>query len=364
VLNRRAFLKDLTGVAVGLGAGVAASGSALAAGASRFPQSAGAAGRRQVLVGGHRVRTIDIHAHCSFPEAMALMDRKPAPNDPLIFGAERLRQMDEHGIDITALSINPYWYSAEREVARDVIALQNEKMAELCAAHPDRLVGLASVALQFPDLAAEQLEDGVKKRGLRGAHLGGHVNGEELASPRFDPFWAKAEELGVPVTIHPSNIPELAKRLEGSGYLTNIIALPLDTTIMLSHLIFEGTLDRFPALKICASHGGGFLGSYIARSDRTCLAFPENCKQPPKKHPSEYLKQLYFDSIVFTPEALRHLVAESGASQILLGTDYPFPWTVDAVDHILATHTLSNPEQEAILGGNAAKLLRIGSPAH
>jgi aminocarboxymuconate-semialdehyde decarboxylase len=151
----------------------------------------------------------------------------------------------------------------------------------------------------------------------------------------------------------------LQKRLQGNGFLTNVIGNPLETTIALSHLIFDGTLDRFPGLKICAAHGGGYLPSYAARSDHGCLTFPNSCTKTLKKQPTEYLRQLYFDSLVFTPEALRHLVAECGASQIVLGTDYPYPWTSTAVEHVLATPGLSDADREAILYGNAARLLRI-----
>jgi aminocarboxymuconate-semialdehyde decarboxylase len=270
--------------------------------------------------------------------------------------------MDEQGIDMEALSINPYWYGAERDLAERIVKVQNEKLAEFCAAQPDRFVAFATVALQHPDLAARQLEDGMKKLRLRGASLGASVNGEELASPRFDPFWRKAEELGALIFIHPQGAPQLGKRLEGNGLLTNVIGNPLDTTIALSHLIFEGTLDRFPGLKICAAHGGGYLPSYADRSDHGCLTFPANCsKTPLKKRPTEYLRQLYVDSLVFTPEALRHLIAQTGVSQIVMGTDYPFPWTSTAVDHILNTPGLSNADKQAILGGNAARLLGITS---
>ena len=122
--------------------------------------------------------------------------------------------MDEQGIDVEALSINPFWYAAERDLARQIIQLQNEKLAALCAAYPDRFVAFATVALQHPDLAAQQLEDG-KKLGLRGAAIGGNVNGEELSSRRLDPFWAKAEELGAPIFIHPQGDPGITKTFPG-----------------------------------------------------------------------------------------------------------------------------------------------------
>jgi aminocarboxymuconate-semialdehyde decarboxylase len=230
-----------------------------------------------------------------------------------------------------------------------------------CAAQPDRFVGLASVALQHPDLAAEQLKYAVKQLELRGALIGGSVNGEELSDPKFHPFWSKAEQLGVLIFIHPQGTAELSAsgRLKGNGVLDNVIGNPLETTIALSHLIFEGTLDAYPGLKICAAHAGGYLPSYAARSDQGCVTFPQRCPKTLKKKPTEYLRQLYYDSLVFTPEGLRHLIAEVGASQIVMGTDYPFPWTKTAVDHILGTPGLSDAERVAILGETAEKLLAI-----
>jgi aminocarboxymuconate-semialdehyde decarboxylase len=294
---------------------------------------------------------------------MALIGRSPDTDKLLMTSpAERLRAMDEQGIDVEALSINPYWYTAERDVARKLVAIQNEKLAEACATHPDRFVAFASVALQHPDLAAEQLEEGMKKYGLRGAAIGGSVNGEELADPKFHPLWAKAEQLGALVFIHPQATgvaAEIPNRLKGSGGLDNTIGNPLETTIALSHLIFEGTLDRFPGVKICAAHGGGYLPSYAARSDAICTTFPSRCTIRLRKKPTEYLRQLYFDSLVFTPEALRHLVAETGVGQIVMGTDYPYPWTSTSVDHILGTPGLSDADRVAILGETAAKLLGI-----
>ena len=210
--------------------------------------------------------------------------------------------------------------------------------------------------------AVEQLDEGIKRFGLRGVSTGGSVNGVELADPKFHPFWARVEQLGVLVFIHPQGTAELengSTRLDGNGVLTNTIGNPLETTIALSHLIFEGTLDMFPGLKICAAHGGGYLASYMDRSDHGCLTFPHRCTRTLKKRPTEYLKQLYYDALIFTPEALRHLAANVGSSQIMLGTDYPYPWEDKAVDHILNTPSLSDEERIAILETTAAKLLRI-----
>src|ERR671937_1354435 len=330
--------------------------------------------RRETTIGGKRVKVIDVHAHCAVAEAMALVgmklgDPSPATRPELNMitnVAGRLRAMDEQGIDMEALSINPYWYKAERDLAKQICQIQNEKLAAACAANPDRFVAFATVPLQHPELAAELLEEGVKKYGLRGAGIGGSVNGEEISNPKFHPFWAKAESLGVLVFIHPqpTGAPaELQNRLKGNGFLDNVIGNPLETTIALSHLIFDGTLDRFPGVKICGAHGGGYLPSYPARSDIGCSTQPVRCPGGPhgpiKKKPTEYLKQMYYDTMVFTPEGLRHLAAEVGVSQLMIGTDYPYPGTSEAVDHVLATPSLSDADRAAILGGNAAKLLGI-----
>ncbi len=324
-------------------------------------QAAQRSTRRDVAIGGKRIKTVDVHAHCSIPEAMALMSATlPGPHQLLFSKVEdRLQAMDEQGIDIEALSINPFWYKAERDVAAALIKIQNEKLAEFCAANKERFVAFATVALQHPDLAVEQLVYGVKALGLRGVSVVGSVNGEELAAEKFHPVWAKAEELGVLVFLHPQGTAELeGSRLKGNGGLDNLIGNPLETTIALTHLIFEGTLDRFPGLKLCAAHGGGYLPSYAARSDAIGVTFPQRVK-PLKKRPTQYLKQLYYDSIVFSPEALRHLAAETGVSQIVMGTDYPYPWTSTSVDHILATPDFTDDERAAMLGGTAARLLGI-----
>ena len=320
----------------------------------------GAGKRRQVVVAGKRVKTIDVHAHCVIPEAMTLMGMKTVP-ETLVVVQDRLRIMNEQGIDMEALSINPFWYKAERDRAAELIKIQNEKLAEICAANPDRFVAFASLALQHPDLAVEQLEHAVKKLGLRGAAIGGSVGDDEFANPKFHPVWAKAQELGVLLFIHPAGVPVLNNRLKGNGVLENVIGNPLDTTIALSHLIFQGTLDKYPGLKLCAAHGGGYLASYADRSDHGCLTFPERCDPSIKlkKKPTEYLKQIYFDSLIFGGEALRHLAAQVGVNQIVLGTDYPFPWQDKSVDHILKAPTFTDAQRAAMLGGTAAKLLGI-----
>jgi aminocarboxymuconate-semialdehyde decarboxylase len=324
-----------------------------------------------VTVNGKRVKTIDVHAHCLFHDALALMGEQAGSARPVTKGSEhmfiaveeRLKQMDAMAIDMEVLSINPFWYRKDRDTAAKIVTINNEKLAELCASKPDRFAAFASLALQFPDLAVEQLETAVKKQGLRGAAIGGSVLGDNFSDPKYHPVWAKAEELGAVLFIHPQSTPELAARFKGNGWLSNTIGNPLETTIALQHLIFEGTLDRYPGLKIIAAHGGGYLPSYAPRSDHACFVSPVNCNPDIhlKKKPTEYLNQLHFDCLVFTPEALRHLAAQVGASQLMLGSDHPIPWEEHPVDHVLATTTLSDDDKAAILGGNAARLFGMST---
>jgi predicted TIM-barrel fold metal-dependent hydrolase len=324
-----------------------------------------------VMVKGKRIKTIDVHSHCLFRESMALMGDDAASVRPQTKGAEqqfianamgtRLKAMDAMAIDMEILSINPFWYRKDRETAEQIVRINNEKLAEFCASKPDRFAAFASLSLQYPDLAVQQLETAVKKQGLKGAAIGGSVLGEDFSSARFHPVWAKAEELGAVLFIHPQSTPPLAARFKGNGWLANTIGNPLDTTIALQHLIFEGTLDKYPGMKIIAAHGGGYLPSYAPRSDHACFVSPQNCNPEIKlkKKPTEYLNQLYFDALVFTPEALRHLVAQVGAGQIVLGSDHPIPWEEHPVDHIFATATLNDKDKAAILGGNAARLFGL-----
>jgi aminocarboxymuconate-semialdehyde decarboxylase len=355
--NRRDFLKTM---------GTATAGAFVL---GRAMNALAQGGRREVFIGGRRIKVVDIHAHHFIPEVLEVTDGSPLaaaakrqlgvnPNRPL--GPHWLEYMDQEGIDVTALNMNPWWYAADRDLSRRIVATQNEKTAEWCARYPDRFVGMATVALQHPDLAAEQLEEGVTQMGMKGAPIGGSVQGEELSSPRFDPFWAKAEELGVPLFMHPQPAPGTTQndRLQGAGGLGNTIGNPLETTVALSHMIFEGVFDRFPGLRICAAHAGGYLPSYLGRSEVRCdrQAGDEGCPQKP--FPEYFRREIFIDTMIFREEGLRHLVAEVGVSQMVYGTDYPFDWPV-GVDFILNASFLSDADKEAILGGNLVRLLQL-----
>jgi len=330
--------------------------------------------RRQILVGGQRVRTIDMHAHVfindawplvkDFPQtdkAMANLGASPMAVDGATMD-RRFREMDRFGIDVHVISVHPsqFLYFLDPDLGARIVKMQNEKIAELVAAHRDRFVGFGNISLQQPDLAVEQVEYAVRRLDLRGFIVGANVNGGELSNPKLDPVWKKIEDLQTVVMIHPQGFDDVGKRLDGAGALGNNIGFPLDTTIALAHLIFEGVLDRFPNVKIIGAHGGGFLASYIGRFDN-CNALQPPCQRM-KRKPSDYLRgpQLYFDSLVYSPQNLRSVITATGASQVVIGTDFGFPIaSTSPVDTVLQTPGLTAAEQRAILGETAARLVRL-----
>ena len=329
--------------------------------------------RKPFMYQGKAVKVIDTHAHCFFPEAVALGGTGTVVNGAVKGGPEhyipvsatevikrRIENMDAKGVDMEVLSVNTFWYSKDIELAKEICRINNDNLAELCKAYPTRFAAFGSIATQFPELAVQQLVEIMKNPAFKGAAIQANVAGVEHSDPRFYPIWAKAEELGAVLFIHPQSTPQLASRFKGNGWVSNVIGNPLDTTIALQHLIYEGVFDKFPNLKVLAAHGGGFLGSYAPRMDHSCFVSPSNCNPNIvlKKKPTEYLNQIFFDSLVFTPEALRHLVAQVGSSQVVVGTDSPIPWEEFPVDHVLKT-PLTEAQKAAILGFNAAKLLKL-----
>ena len=357
-MRRRDFVRRVAGAA----AGMYTLGPGITGALAQAPAAA-----RQVSIGGRRVRVIDVHAHVVIPEVADVVKGTPLEKaaatglGSLVPGPARLATMDGQGVDIQLLSINGFWwYAADRDLARRIVLAQNEGLAKWMKTHPTRFIPMASVALQFPDLAAEQLEDATKRLGLRGVTIGGHVAGEDLSLPKYDPFWAKAAELGAVVFMHPDGSQNIVKpgALGGRGELGNIIGNPLETTYFLSRLIFDGTLDKFPGLRICGAHAGGYLPSYLGRTDVACDV-RAGAKCANKRRPRDYFKdQLLVDTMVFSEEGLRHLVAEVGVSQIVYGTDVPYNWPV-TVDLVLNAPFLTDADKEAILSGNLRRLLRI-----
>ncbi|MET8828055.1 amidohydrolase family protein [Streptomyces sp. NPDC004610] len=326
----------------------------------------------------------DVHAHALVPSVEDLVDGNPLKQreqeeQARLMGADslrvtlhmaqdahraltdldtRLKAMDAASVDAQLVSPSPsqYYYWAGPALAREIFTATHEGVAALCARAGDRLTGLGVVPLQHPALAVEALEHAVLTCGLKGieissfASLGeGHV---DLSHPALEPLWARAEELGALVFLHPLGCT-VEDRLD-NWYLYNVIGQPLEHAIALSHLIFSGVLDRHPRLRILAAHGGGYLPVYLGRTEHAWRARPEarTCERPP----GEYLREIYFDSLVYTPYALRHLVATVGAGQILLGSDYPFDMGVTDPRARLTAAGLSPHERDSVAGGNAARL--------
>lgn len=270
----------------------------------------------------------------------------------------RLADMDAAGVDVQVVSPSPsqYHYWADAGPAETVWRTAASEMAALCAQAPTRLVGLALAPLQHPEHMTAALDCAVLEHGLRGVEISSHAPGPtravELSDPRLDPFWSRAEELGAIVFVHPFGCT-LDERLD-AWYLSNIVGQPVENAVALSHLIMSGTLDRHPDLRVIVSHGGGYLPAFTGRMDhgwrdrddvRGCAHLP-----------SSYLRRLHFDSLVHTPEALRILIAAVGASQVLLGSDYPFDMGVPDPVQRLHAAGLAGPELDGLLGTNAARL--------
>jgi aminocarboxymuconate-semialdehyde decarboxylase len=269
----------------------------------------------------------------------------------------RLADMDSAGIDIQVLSPSPghYCYWAEEELAGEIARTVNDSLCEVAAQHNHRMVALGTLPMQSPRLAVRELRRCVQELGMRGVEIATNVDGAELADPRFEPILAAAEELGAIVFLHPAGFTD-GQRLT-DFHLNNVIGNPLETTVAVSHLIFGGSLDRMPRLKLVLAHGGGTLGAYSGRFDHAYHSRHDcaHCKHPP----THYLRQMYFDSVVFDPAELQHLVGKYGVDRILAGTDYPYDMAEPDLLGFMDRSGLSAEDVSKILGHNAAQLLGI-----
>ena len=268
--------------------------------------------------------------------------------------------MDTMGVEIQAISPSPtqYHYDVEVELSREITRTMNEAIADACAVYPERLVGLGTVSLQSPRLAAEQARHAVRSLGLRGVEVSSLIDGAPIDDRRFDPFWAEMEALGAVVLLHPLGTT-MGDRLD-DFYLSNIVGQPVETTVALLRMIFGGLFDRHETLKLCAVHGGGYLTLNSSRADHAYRVRPEcqGCRHPP----SHYLRRLWFDTVVHEPSQLRGLIEAVGADRIVLGTDYPFDMgEADPIGLIEALDGISINDQDALIQDNARKLL--GLPA-
>jgi aminocarboxymuconate-semialdehyde decarboxylase len=325
---------------------------------------------------------VDIHAHFVPEGFLRLIETegaahgltlRPGPDGPFIMIGSvpvgpitpghhdlgrRLRDMDRQGVTMHALSLMPpmvYW--ADAALGQRLARLVNEAMAEAARAHPDRVVGLATLPMQAPAAAVAEVGRAIEELGLRGVYLGTNVRGTDLDDPSLIPVFARIAELGVPVLLHPLNV--LGGPRVGAYYLHNLLGNPFDTAVAGARLVFGGVLDRFPSLRVCLPHAGGALPYLLGRLDRGYRVRPE-CRHLPRP-PSAYVDRFFFDTIAHSPVALRYLIDVVGADRVMLGSDYCFDMGYeDPMAALKAVEPLSDGDRARILGGNALRFLGLG----
>jgi aminocarboxymuconate-semialdehyde decarboxylase len=292
------------------------------------------------------------------------------PGYPLLQGlcdeTPRLEMMEKGKIALAALdpSTQLLGYDLKGDQAETWCRIYNECVKEFLKQHPDRFTAMAAVPIQEPARAARVLEHAVTELDFRGAYIATNVNHRYYDSQDFDVFWAMAQELDVLVFMHPDN--PAGTELMGSFGLRLVCGNPADTTLSLGMLIFSGVFDRFPKLKICTCHGGGFFPYHVSRFDREFTTGKQATRRADRPNapkcasvPSAYIKNLYFDTLVYDVETLDFLRRKVGADHLILGTDFPYilgDWQcVDKIEALPCAAT----EKQMILEGNAQNLLHL-----
>ena len=279
-------------------------------------------------------------------------DRRPNLTDIAV----RLRDMDAMGIDIQVLLPGPSqsYYSVDPSLGPELAAIVNDGLADLARQAPDRLIPFGTLPMQNPQASVVEIVRAVRERGIRGFQVLTNINGKEISAPEYEDVWRKAEELGTPILVHPLGFTQPDRLAQ--YYFNNVIGQPLETTIMLHHMIFSGVLERYPRLKLIAVHGGGYAGAYAGRMDHAWGARSDARRDIPKP-PTTYLKQVYVDTVVFANDQLRHLVEFFGPDRVLLGTDYPYDMgEYDPVGHVVDSLGVAGTAGK-ICGGNALAML-------
>jgi aminocarboxymuconate-semialdehyde decarboxylase len=323
---------------------------------------------------------VDIHAHLGVPAAATLVEERH-PGQPPGVGestsartgevsraqfatvgrtlnsvAQRLADMDRLGVDVQVLSPHPgqYYYYTDPDTGRAASRAINDGIAAAVAGNPDRFLGMGTVPLQDVPMAIAEMRRCVVELDLRGIEISTNVGGVDYHDPRFRPFFAAAEQLGILLFIHPLGFTH--GRRMGEYFFNNLIGNPLESTLAVGHLIFGGVLDRYPGLKICIAHGGGYLPAYWGRMDHGWRARPD-CREHCAHEPSSYLRRLWLDTLVFDANQLDSLVRTHGADKLCLGSDYPFDMAEP--DPVGFHARLDDSTQAKLLGGNAAALLGL-----
>ena len=335
------------------------------------------------LDGRRRARAIDFHAHVIVPEVYAVAAEhnifSELPTDPGVTDemrsqikgragivlarmsdvSERIAKMDAMGVDVQVLSASLVHQGldwADAQTSLRLARTTNDWIAKAVTAHPARFVGLGTLPLHVPSLAVTELERCMDDLRLKGVAISTMAGTMELGDPQLRAFWAKAEALGAVVYIHPGgNRDRRFKRF----HLWNSVGQAFEEAMAISSLMYDGVLESFPKLKICISHGGGYMPFYMGRVDRNYLE-KANTRVNMSKPPIDYLRMLYFDSCLYERAVLQHLVDKVGADRVLLGSDYPVGET-KPIEFVTDTETLSPAQKERILSTNAAVLLGLAN---
>ncbi len=272
----------------------------------------------------------------------------------------RIQELDKMGIDIQAISPSPVllFYWEEPAAGAYFCRLQNEAIQAVVRAHPDRFVGFGTVPLQSIPEAIAVAEE-AKKLGLKGLEIGTSVEGRPLDDSGFEPFYAAAQQLDLLLFVHPIEGGASESGDAITGMLENVVEFPYRTTLMIERMILKGIFEKYPNLRFCLSHGGGFLPFNISRLDHA-YSMRKEFRQNISRRPSDYFRQIYFDSIVHSGATLQYLVQTVGADRVVIGTDYPMAMgDFEPVSKIRALNLASEEERAQILGKNALRILKL-----
>jgi aminocarboxymuconate-semialdehyde decarboxylase len=286
----------------------------------------------------------------------------------LIPPAERIAEMDEMGVDVHCLTVNAgfFKYDLDPEITKVIARECNEEQAETIRGNPARFTGLATVPMQDVPAAIAEMEHAMSELGCRGITIADHINGQTLDEPKFTPFWKAVEDAGAVVFFHQCGKTLVEERTTRYG-LPNTVGNLVERALTFGTLVFGGVIDRFPSLKLVLGHAGGYTAFGAARMDKGWTAgamenMPEfdDSRSFLEKAPSEYLSAFYYDCCTYTESTLRFLVDAVGSDRVMLGTDYPAPMILDdAVNWVNGLESFTAAEREAILSGNATRLLGL-----
>ena len=329
---------------------------------------------------------IDIHTHVEFADTASILKKKyteeemfsrfvvpttgarsaqinrglmPGLREPLRDPQRKIHDMEERKLAFSVLSSTPFafYYEIEDDLAVELATFQNDQLAEMVKKYPDSFAAMATLPLQVPQAAHQELERAINKLGLRGIEIGSHVRERELGDQVFWPIYALLEKSGLPMFIHPHHVAGM-DRLQ-NFYLNNLIGNPLDTTIAAANLIFSGVLEKYPNLKVILAHAGGQLPYIFGRLEHGYQVRPE-CQETVHHSPRQFLKNFYCDIITHSQEALSYLISLVGSDHVLLGTDYPYDMgNHQPVETVSRLSGITEEDRRKIMRDNAVALFKL-----